>query len=197
MNHAGRLGAGGFAAFLFTMVLVLGQGAVSGTASANTPDGETPANEGVCDILQGGTPGLYGLCVAYCEAQDLDLVGNKEPPNNKILANYRKKMQPGDPDMPCVKVPCPCWTEAELADITARIAGGDSSFCASDATTAQIRNTTNLQFATIDIGRQPALCGYTDTTVVPRLSRRFEIDSPEVAQSCYTQVIAACASLGY
>jgi hypothetical protein len=28
-----------------------------------TPDGETPANEGVCDELIGGTPGLYGLCV--------------------------------------------------------------------------------------------------------------------------------------
>ena len=29
-----------------------------------TPDGETPANESVCDELQGATPGLYGLCVA-------------------------------------------------------------------------------------------------------------------------------------
>ena len=33
----------------------------AGNASfAQTPDGETPANEGVCDVLQGGTPGLYG-----------------------------------------------------------------------------------------------------------------------------------------
>lgn len=39
-------------------------------AFAQTPDGETPANEGVCDELIGLTPGLYGLCVAFCEAQD-------------------------------------------------------------------------------------------------------------------------------
>jgi hypothetical protein len=83
-----------------------------------TPDGTTPANEGVCDVLKGGTPGLYGLCVAYCEAQDLDSF-DKDPPNTKILNNYRKKMQAGDPDMPCVKVPCPCWTSAELGSITA------------------------------------------------------------------------------
>jgi len=194
MNHAGRL-TGGLAAFLFAMVL--GHGAMIGTASASTPDGETPANEGVCDVLQGGTPGLYGLCVAYCEAQDLDLVGNKEPPNNKILANYRKKMQPGDPDMPCVKVPCPCWTEAELAAITVRAASGDAISCRSSATTAQLLNTTNLQFAMIEVGRQPSLCNYTDTTVMPEASRRFWIDSPDVAQSCYTQVADACSSLGY
>lgn len=196
MTHAGRAVTGLYAAFLFTIGL-LGQGVAVGTASAMTADGETPANEGVCDMLQGGTPGLYGLCVAYCEAQDLDLVGNKEPPNNKILANYRKKMQPGDPDMPCVKVPCPCWTAEELAAIGARGAGGDAIFCASDASTAQMRNTTNLQFATVDIGRQPPLCGYTDTTVTPRISRRFAIDSPEAAQSCYTQVADACSSWGY
>ena len=40
---------------------------VCGSASAQTPDGETPANEGACDVLLGATPGLYGLCVAFCE----------------------------------------------------------------------------------------------------------------------------------
>jgi hypothetical protein len=41
-------------------------------ALAQTPDGETPAEEAVCDPLQadGVTKGLYGLCVAFCEAQD-------------------------------------------------------------------------------------------------------------------------------
>lgn len=164
---------------------------------AETPDGETPANEGVCDTLKTGTPGLYGLCVAYCEAQDLDIVGDKETPNNKILANYRKKMQAGDPDMPCLKVPCPCWSDAELAAITNRALAvpPDSISCASTTTTAQIRNTTNLQFATADTGRQPPLCRFTDTTTSPRISRRFEISAAE-AQSCYDQVRAACTSIG-
>ena len=44
-----------FSAFIFAVLV----GTVSNTAIANTPDGETPANEGVCDGLHGGTPGLY------------------------------------------------------------------------------------------------------------------------------------------
>ena len=39
---------------------------------ASTPDGMTPAEESVCDELHEATPGLFGLCVAYCEAQDCD-----------------------------------------------------------------------------------------------------------------------------
>ena len=42
-----------------------------GATYAQTPDGETPANQGVCDEVLGATPGLYGLCIAYCEAQDM------------------------------------------------------------------------------------------------------------------------------
>ena len=45
---------------------------VSGPVLAQTPDGETPSMEGVCDSLFDASPGLYGLCVAYCEAQDLN-----------------------------------------------------------------------------------------------------------------------------
>jgi hypothetical protein len=37
---------------------------------AQTADGETPAEEPVCDDLNGA---LYGLCVAYCEAMDCHL----------------------------------------------------------------------------------------------------------------------------
>ena len=84
-------------------------------AVAQTPDGETPASEGVCDVLVDHTPGLYGLCVAYCEAHDADLLSpggdphTLDTPNRKILENYRKRMGAGDPDMPCVQDPCPCW----------------------------------------------------------------------------------------
>ncbi len=55
-------------------VILTGMLVVTGSATASTPDGETPANEGVCDVLKmdGIHQGLYGLCVAYCEAQDLD-----------------------------------------------------------------------------------------------------------------------------
>ncbi len=45
----------------------------SPVAYAQTPDGQTPAEETICDQLQvtGVSKGLYGLCVAFCEAQDL------------------------------------------------------------------------------------------------------------------------------
>ena len=103
---------------------------------AQTPDGETPMNEGICDGLQSDdvTKGLYGLCVAFCEAQDHasvevpisesefeELLTTK--PAGRILVNYNKKKDnannPNDPDMPCVKVeePCPCWTTEELQSI--------------------------------------------------------------------------------
>ena len=81
---------------------------------AQTPDGETPANEGVCDPLIGGTPGLYGLCVAYCEAQDVSDANLGNPPSNKILDVYNKRRNAGDPVMPCVQEPCPCWSEEDL-----------------------------------------------------------------------------------
>lgn len=104
---------------------------------AQTPDGQTPAEETVCDPLKadGVSKGLYGLCVAFCEAQDRadfdepmtesELEALLESvPSGSILASYNKKKDrannPNDPDMPCVKVeePCPCWDSAEFDGVT-------------------------------------------------------------------------------
>jgi hypothetical protein len=41
----------------------------TGAALAQTPDGETPAEETVCDSETGAA---FGLCNAYCEAMDCD-----------------------------------------------------------------------------------------------------------------------------
>ena len=101
-------------------------------ASAETPDGQTPAEETLCDPLMedGVTKGLYGLCVAFCEAQDSaerstpltpeDLDALKiEVPSGRILENYNRKKQESDPGMPCVLVQeaCPCFTKQELQSI--------------------------------------------------------------------------------
>lgn len=112
--------------FLLTLCILA---AFAGSAVAQTPDGETPANEGVCDELIGATPGLYGLCVAFCEAQDhasvsdpiteeeLEILADSAPAG-RILTNYNRKKTAADPDMPCIKVeePCPCWDSAEFED---------------------------------------------------------------------------------
>ena len=176
---------------LLALVLVVGLVMLNTPVMATTADGTTPANEGVCDVVKGKTPGLYGLCVAYCEAQDLDIVGDKETPNNKILANYRAKMQTGDPDMPCVHVPCPCWTDAQLANVTN---SGGALSCGQTTTTALIRDSSPIQFAIVDTSIPN--CRFTDTTTAPVTSVRFNNIDPTAAQSCYTQITQACASLG-
>ncbi len=78
----------------------------------------------VCDTLIGATPGLYGLCVAYCEAHDADLLSELDVPNRRILENYNQKKTESDPPMPCVQsdpdeppVICPCWSADELLEV--------------------------------------------------------------------------------
>ncbi len=177
--------------YMVAVALLTGLAFVSGSATAQTPDGETPANEGVCDVLHGGTPGLYGLCVAYCEAQDLDLVGDKETPNNKILGNYRKKMRAGDPDMPCIQVPCPCWNADQLSNVGASA----TPTCTVSTTVAQVRLLSPgiSQQATADLNAN--ICRFVDTTTIPRTSLRFSITAAE-AKSCHDQVVAKCSALG-
>ncbi len=75
-------------------------------AGTATPDGFPPANEGVCDDLTTATPGLFGLCVAFCEAQDCDPdltaddpFASCKPGSQKVLAQYNKRKGAGDPDM--------------------------------------------------------------------------------------------------
>jgi hypothetical protein len=180
------------AAFGFAMVMALGS--LSGTATAmGTPDGETPANEGVCNGLQGGTPGLYGLCVAYCEAQDLDSF-DKQPPRTKILDNYNKKKIAGDPDMPCIQTPCPCWSDEELASFTddgsvAACIGGDSA-----DKVQMIDNAPKTKFADADITLNRERCRYIDLNTSPFIIRSFTITAEE-AQGCYTAVVNACNSI--
>ena len=120
----------------FTTIIAVGMFAIAPPVLAQTPDGQTPAIEAVCDPLQddGITKGLYGLCVAFCEAQDYanefdtitieELVALEDSaPSGRILANYNKKKDkannPADPEMPCILVqePCPCFDDDDLAGI--------------------------------------------------------------------------------
>lgn len=101
-------------------------------ATASTPDGETPAIETVCDPLMadGISQGLYGLCIAFCEAQDIadedlsitedELLALQDAaPSGSILDAYNNIKKADEPDMPCIKVDstCPCWTDDELLAI--------------------------------------------------------------------------------
>lgn len=96
---------------LISVVTVLFFLLFAGAVFAQTPDGMTPSEETVCDFLHDPayTPGLFGLCNAYCEAQDCDLYGALPQSCQRLLANYyRKATGPDDPDIPC-EASCPCW----------------------------------------------------------------------------------------
>ena len=124
----------------FLATLTVGLLAVAPPVLAETPDGMTPANEDVCDDLIGSTPGLYGLCVAFCEAQDhadLTVAITEEDlealeasaPSGRILENYNRRKQDTDPSMPCLKVeePCPCWSIDELQTIDGTMYSGSQA----------------------------------------------------------------------
>ena len=115
--------------------------ATASTSVAQTPDGETPAQEAVCDVLHanGTTKGLYGLCVAFCEAHDAADENTAiteadieemlmSAPHGRILKNYNKKKTDTDPDMPCIKVqePCPCWTQEHADAIDGVLSDGST-----------------------------------------------------------------------
>ena len=75
--------------------------APAGVALAKgTPDGVTPAVEDVCDGLLGAA---FGLCVAYCEANDCDLHPDSHA-CDVLRGNYAKIT--GTDVLPCeVEVP--------------------------------------------------------------------------------------------
>ena len=182
---------------IMAAALLTGLTFMSGSAMAQTPDGSTPANEGVCNVLQasGVSPGLYGLCVAYCEAQDLDSF-NKAPPNAKILANYNKRKQASDPAMPCVQPVCPCWTTTEMSSITG---DGMAAACLAPGgpgTLQIIDNSSQTHFAEAETNVGRERCRYIDLTISPSTVRSFDI-TPAQAQACFSDVQAACTSTGF
>ena len=97
---------------------------------AEEPYGQTPAQEGLCDLLndESVTKGLYSLCLAFCGEQgfasnELPFMEKKREaiqngrPEKQILQKYNKIKKAEDPEMPCA-VPaegeCPCFSEAEF-----------------------------------------------------------------------------------
>jgi len=65
-----------------------------------TPDQSPPAQENVCE--EAGLKGAaYGLCVAYCEANDCDEFPDKEA-CSRLLENYSKIT--GEDSFPCDEV---------------------------------------------------------------------------------------------
>lgn len=71
-------------------------------SQAQTPDGQTPAEETVCNELRGV---LYGLCVAYCEAMDCDQSDHwaSDRACERVLTIFMKHSPEAFP--PCMETP--------------------------------------------------------------------------------------------
>lgn len=78
-------------------------------AMGQTPDGETPAQESVCD---GETGAAFGLCNAYCEAMDCHL-DNPQASDNACTRVGNKFEQVTGRRPPC-ELSCPCFTASDL-----------------------------------------------------------------------------------
>ena len=86
----------------------------AGAAFAKTPDGKPPSVETVCDNEKGV---LFGLCNAYCEAQDCT-DPNQHSSNTacqQLIKNWNKHSE-GRP-FPC-ETTCPC---ADMLELFAKI----------------------------------------------------------------------------
>ncbi len=108
--------------------------ALAPVTQAETPDGETPAEETVCDSLAGGE--AWGLCNAYCEAMDCDGTPKaSDQACERVLKNFLAH-DPGP--IPCGLPPCVCWDEADLDELVAACATrGEQLACFPQAMTCE------------------------------------------------------------
>ena len=83
--------------FLSMLLALPLAGVLAGSALAQTADEVTPAEETVCEDA-GLLGAAYGLCVAFCEANDCDLTPDAVA-CERLRANYAKIT--GEPTLPC------------------------------------------------------------------------------------------------
>ena len=83
-------------------------------AYGETADGQTPAEESVCDMA-GYTGALWGLCNAYCEAMDCDskAVNAANEACDRVLDNFISKG--GGKGLPCEKFGKTCKKTCSIA----------------------------------------------------------------------------------
>lgn len=160
-----------------------------GTVLASNP------NAGACDGLQqGASPGLYGLCLAFCEAQDCvpdftqpNPFAGCKPSSARILDLYNQKKGPNDPPMPCIEPSgCPCFSATDLEGIPTpyRQCLVDYTFGGGEFYTNILSTATeNGTGAQAQTGEFVNTCAFGDATVDPNIFIFLEV-SPAAAQAC-------------
>ena len=137
------------------------------TSQANTPDGEAPAEESVCDGEENGK--AWGLCNAYCEAMDCDA----DPTANakaceKVEALYLSNT--GNESRPCEEgvVECPCldtWENGVGALPLTSNPYTNPVFAVSAITASCSEGNSNAQFHLVTVGEAALLRDLFDALV--------------------------------
>ena len=124
----------------------------TGLSHADTPDGQTPAEETICDSQTGAA---YGLCTAYCEAMDCDSPFPQASPTacSRVLSNYERIT--GQP-LPC-EATCPC---VEAIPLFQAFVNGTvrSTICQEDSVFTTLVSEDD-EFIVVDSGTTPPSCG--------------------------------------
>ena len=182
------------------VLAVLGLTLITSPAWAQTPD-----DESICDPLVDHNPGLYGLCVAFwaqsCEPDftaDDPFEDCKGGPS-KILSLYEKRAGAGDPSMPGIQTPCPCWSEGELDPIAGVSPEDDFCRVSSRGITgiAGYIVVDSLDPNDFETGQSspPSIlgsCWYREASSTPIIERRLDV-SDEQHLACAESVLAECA----
>ena len=148
----------------------------SGAALAQTPDGETPAQETVCDDESGAA---YGLCNAYCEAMDCD--GEPQASATACTKVQNKFTQLTGRDVPCEVVECPCAGTPAWDHVLT----GAKIACDDFGSVVRYFTTTGL----VQAGESSSFCGVSSLAHAPIIM--FNI-TPEQLAACMGQIRTLC-----
>ena len=152
----------------------------TGAALAQTPDGETPAEETVCDSETGAA---YGLCNAYCEAMDCE---SDEPAASETACTkvQSKFLNITGRDLPCeAAASCPCAANSEWQAVL----GGNVIQC--EVEEGFVGVATNIGIASA--GSDPTVGAFCGAARFPTSGFVLPI-TPEQAAVCIDLLAAYC-----
>lgn len=172
----------------------------------------------VCDVVRGGTRGLHRLCVAYCQADDVDALFTKYEfrphrarmagmDKQALLDRYNEKKRASDPAMPCIEVPpvvpevvvpvatCPCWG-ADTLDTGHWQGRSAAAQCLNAASSDELE----AGASGADFARILALNVSTEVNYCVRVDEQSSLEMMEVISetdvaTCRAQVRTTCEAL--
>jgi hypothetical protein len=171
------------AQLILTLALLLTS---TGAVLAQTPDGQTPAEETVCDHESGAA---FGLCNAYCEAMDCDSANPQASATacGKVKAKFTNIT--GRTSLPCEVPPviCPCNDPAVNQPFADTVAGLRDILSCKEGTHNGITLTLSPS-GSVTANPFNSLCGAFGVPALPT--------TPEQAQLCVQLLEQAAANQG-